>query len=53
MNSVKSVSNCGFTNQDFDWNIMSEEGMPQPWMSPGRLEELRLNFKANKNPLQK
>ena len=43
---IRPVSNCGFNNQDFDWNIMHKEGMSGLLLLPERLEDLRLIFKA-------
>ena len=51
--TIKLVSNCGFNNQDFDWNVMPEGGMPGLWLLPESLEKLRLTLETSKGPLEK
>ena len=53
MEPIILVSNYGFSNQDFDWNIMPEGGMPGLWLLPESLEELKSTLETNKSPLEK
>lgn len=39
---IRPVTNSGFVNQDFDWNVMPEGGMYGFWSSPESPEELGL-----------
>ena len=53
MKSIRPVSNYGFNNQDFAWNVLPEVGIPGLWLLPENLEEMRLTSEANKSPLEK
>ena len=50
---ARPVAIGGFINQDFDWNVMPEEGMTGIWLLPESLEEPRLTLKAKESPLEK
>ncbi|KAF6090842.1 hypothetical protein HJG60_012224 [Phyllostomus discolor] len=47
---VRPVTNSGFVNQDFDWNVTSEGGMYGFWSSPESPEEMGLTCKASVSP---
>ena len=53
MKPIRPVANGGFISKDFEWNVMSEGGMPWLWLLPESLEELGLTFKARERPLEK
>ena len=47
------VSSYSFNDQDSDWNLIPEGGMPGFWSLQKSFEELRLTLEANTSLLEK